>query len=419
MKTQLQTLSIFFTAVIIYSSSLSAQVGNYSNSQFIPENDSIIAQALSLINPDSVESQLQWLQNMGTRFLMAENHRYVAESIKARYESYGMTEVMLDSFQCYTNITYGILQYDTTTWQYNVEARITGSLYPDEEIILLGHYDNVQINSDPELFCPGADDNASGTVAALETARVLMEMGYNPERTLVFLNSAAEELLHFGNYGTEHYVEEAVEAGKNIVGVINNDMIGFDNNNENQVLLSNEIGSEELTGIATWIVQNYTALEIVYMISPAEFLYDLQPFLDAGFVGLYVQEMNLNPYYHTEQDLIEHVNIEYLTEVIKISCGSLIYSDFSVGVDEECAYEMNISSFPNPCGDELTIICMDHVVDNYTISLFNTTGQLLQNFTCSAQDNMIRINMSGYSSDVYFLRVNFHDQVSTIKVIKK
>ena len=323
------------------------------NAQYSYRNDSIINEALQLISTDSIEYQLQWLEDMGTRFLMAPNHKQVSESIKSRFESYGMTEVRLDSFQCYTNINYSILYYDTTTWQYNVEAKIVGSLYPNEEIIIMGHHDNVQLDSDPEIYAPGADDNASGTVAALETARVLMEMGYEPERTIVFLTTAAEELMYFGDAGSRHYAYEAADSGKNIWGVINNDMIAYDNGS-NTITLSNVIGSEEITGVAEMITETYTNLT-PYVDNPNPSSgADLQPFIEVGYHGVYLMESIFNPYYHTELDLVANVDLDYLTEAIKISCGTVLYSDITVGIKEDLQIP-NITLYPNPASEQLKI----------------------------------------------------------------
>lgn len=386
-----------------------------TRAQFISKNDSVISIATSLINQDSVEHQLQWLQDMGTRFLMAPNHKEVSENIKARFESFGMTEVRLDSFQCYTDINYSILHYDTTTWQYNVEARIIGSLYPDEEILIMGHHDNVQLTTNPELFCPGADDNASGTVAALETARVLMQMGYQPEKTIVFLTTAAEELMNFGDAGSEYYAAEAASAGRNIWGVINNDMIAYDNGS-NVIGFSNVIGSEEITGIAALITANYTTLTADIPSPQSQSGADLQAFIEQGYSGLYLMEDVFNPFYHTDQDLVENCDIPYLTEVIKISCGTVIYSDISTDIDE--TYEdRDIVAWPNPCRDQLNLR-LDQAYGPLDVVILNMAGQVLQAKNTSS-DVMISISMESYPAGIYFVKLISQNSVITKKVIKE
>ncbi len=365
------------------------------NAQFNYRNDSIIEEALSRINVDSIEYQLQWLEDMGTRFLMAPNHKNVSERIKARFESYGMTEVRLDSFQCNTNINYSILNYDTTTWQYNVEAKIIGTLYPDEELIVMGHHDNVQLDSDPEIYTPGADDNASGTVAALEIARVLMQMNYQPERTIIFLTTAAEELMYFGDAGSRHYAYEAADSGKNIWGVINNDMIAYDNGSNN-ITLSNVIGSEEITGVAEMITETYTNLNPMVDYPNPSSGADLQPFIEVGYHGVYLMESVFNPYYHTELDLVANVDLDYLTEAIKISCGTVLYTDITVGINDNSTGSKIISVYPNPASK---YIRLSGNIDNLNkIQLLTIGGNHVKEIEIKNE-----INISDLRSGIYIL----------------
>ena len=390
---------------------------NKTEAQYSLRNDSIINEAISLIDADSVESQLQWLQDMGTRFLMAPNHKEVSENIKARFESFGITEVRLDSFQCYTSINYGILQYDTTTWQYNVETKIIGSVYPDEEILLMGHHDNVQLDSDPEIFTPGADDNASGTVAALETARVLMQMGYQPERTVVFLTTAAEELMNFGDAGSEYYAAEAESSGRNIWGVINNDMIAYDNGSD-VITFSNVIGSEEITGVAELITNAYTWLT-PYIPGPSPNSgADLKPFINAGYHGVYLMESYFNPYYHSELDIVENCDLDYLTEAIKISCGMILYTDITVGVDELENKSVALSVYPNPCNDVINI-AINGNTSSSQIMLINTTGQLLYSTMVPAYKQNVSIDMVTYPAGVYVLCLYDNNDITKFKIIKE
>jgi len=389
---------------------------NTASAQYNYNSDSLINEAMTRIDIDSIEFQLNWLQNMGTRFLIAPNHKEVAENIKARFESYGITEVRLDSFQCYTNINYSNLHYDTTTWQYNVEAKIIGSVYPDEEIIVMGHHDNVQLDSDPEIFAPGADDNASGTVAALETARVIMEMGYQPERTIVFLTTAAEELMYFGDAGSRHYATQAEAEGKNIWGVINNDMIAYDDGS-NTMTLSNVIGSEEITGVASLITSNYTSLTPQVDSPTSEGGADLAAFIDAGYHGVYLMEKDFNPYYHSELDLVENCNFDYLTEAIKISCGTILYTDVSVDIDENKT-EQILSVYPNPCKN-LVNIKLANNKRNTAVVLYNTVGQLLSESTISPYQSNTSISMIDYPSGMYLLFLNDGENLIKMKVVKE
>ena len=82
---------------------------------------------------------------------------------------------------------------------YNVIAKLEGTEYPDEWVILGNHHD---------AWVYGAADPGSGTTALLEVAQSLGELaeeGIRPKRTLVFASWDAEE---FGILGSTEWVEE-------------------------------------------------------------------------------------------------------------------------------------------------------------------------------------------------------------------
>ena len=69
----------------------------------------------------------------------------------------------------------------------------------------------------------GADDNASGTVALIETARNLAQRTAADRRTFVFVAFTAEEL---GAIGSSYYVEHPVLAIDSTDAMLNFDMVG-------------------------------------------------------------------------------------------------------------------------------------------------------------------------------------------------
>ncbi len=86
----------------------------------------------------------------------------------------------------------------------NVDSQLTGIHWPNEELVLGGHHDTV-------YGAPGGNDNASGTIAVLETARVLaglcQALGVHPGRTIRFATYSAEEQKFQGSsaYVQHHY----------------------------------------------------------------------------------------------------------------------------------------------------------------------------------------------------------------------
>jgi Zn-dependent M28 family amino/carboxypeptidase len=92
--------------------------------------------------------------------------------------------------------------YRAPSW--NVSAELPGARWPDEHLLLGGHHDTVH-------GVVGGNDNASGTIAVMETARVLAqlqaEIGVPPGRTIRFVTFSAEEQKLQGSsaYVAHHY----------------------------------------------------------------------------------------------------------------------------------------------------------------------------------------------------------------------
>lgn len=107
-------------------------------------------------------------------------------------------------------------------WIVNVAAVQKGTKYPNRYIIMTGDIDSR--NSDTMNFtddAPGANDNASGMAGTIEAARVLSK--YKFQNSIVYLGLSGEEQGLFGGKG---FAEYAKKNNWEIIGVLNNDMIG-------------------------------------------------------------------------------------------------------------------------------------------------------------------------------------------------
>ena len=117
--------------------------------------------------------------------------------------------------------SYGLTAYDQW-WSgtgRNVYATQPGTLYPNKKYIICAHYDDMPSGS----VAPGADDNASGTAAVLEAARIFTQ--YASKYTIIYALWDEEEQ---GLIGSAYYAQQAAIAGDSIMGVINMDMIAWD-----------------------------------------------------------------------------------------------------------------------------------------------------------------------------------------------
>lgn len=405
---------ILFTFLIICSASatiLKAQQGIAKAG-----NISAIQEIVAEINQDSVRSVISTLQNFGTRFMGNSNRRQIYKWIQNKFISYGFTNVTIDSFLCNTYWN----QMGLTT-QYNVIARIDGTLYPNQYYIIGGHYDSYARAS--VYDAPGADDNASGTAAVLEAARVIKKKNYAPASTLLFIAFAAEELMNYGDSGSEHYAAEAKNNNMNIKLMINNDMIGYSASapQYSNVEVNNYTGYSNVAEFAKNATRTYTSL------NPAtgvlDQMSDSYPFYSAGYPAVYFEESVFSPFYHGASDRLSNLNIPYCSEIIKAACATLLsYSEYVVSnsPEEKMPSGFTLSqNYPNPFNPATNIKYTIPSGSHVRLQVFDQLGRevaSLVNEYISAGEHTVVFNAANLSSGTYFYRLEAGESVQTRKL---
>jgi aminopeptidase YwaD len=267
---------------------------------------------LSLVNADSVAWFLQHLQDFGTRNAQADNRYDVAMWIRNQFARFGISNAQVVGFDLPQYEQYGFNN------QYNVVATIPGTLAPDKYIIVGGHHDSIVYDgNNPLITAPGADDNASGTVAALEMARVMQACNYQPECSIRFVTFACEE---YGLWGSHYQADQADLLNQNIKLMINHDMIATSTLPSSQwyVCLEAYEGSVSQEILAANVIDAQTLLT-PYFVGWNSASSDSYSYWQNGFPVVYFSEDEFSPYYHTINDLTSHTSAQYCAEVIKAS----------------------------------------------------------------------------------------------------
>ncbi len=373
MKTNILILATF----IILSVKTEAQPASQTKT-----TNPFIVESLSMIRGDSLLSYMQALQDFETRFCLAPNRKEVAIWLMNKFLSFGIPEVSIDSFQFYVS-----WPNDTMTWQYNVIAKIPGQVCPDFEIVVMGHYDSSVFswNGNPMNNAPGADDNASGVAAILECARVIMEMDYSPERSIIFLATAAEELMSFGNSGATHYAQQVFAENRKLGMVINNDMIAY-NEDSWKLIIVDDHKSAHINYMATEVIENYTSLN--YDFDNSVGFCDLEPFVDRAYSGIFfIEDYPRNPYYHTINDVVDHLDTTYHAEMTRVSLGLLLHyetitteaalAEISDVPIANCSGSINpVITVRNLGSDTITSINVVCIINAYDTIVFSWTGTI-------------------------------------------
>ncbi|HJQ71679.1 MAG TPA: M28 family metallopeptidase [Blastocatellia bacterium] len=184
------------------------------------------------VSAANIGAIIKKLAGFGTRHSLSETEsetRGIGAArrwIKAELERYsqasgGRLQVEFDEFT-----QQPVARVPQPTKIVNVVATLPGrqEQSKDRIYVVSGHYDScvcAQDMLDSTSDAPGANDDASGTAAVMEMARVMSK--YEFDATLVFMAVAAEEQ---GLLGAGHWAEQAKEKKLNVAGMITNDIIG-------------------------------------------------------------------------------------------------------------------------------------------------------------------------------------------------
>lgn len=342
------------------------------------QQDTRIYDIIDAVSEDRIKSDVKTLADFGTRHTLSDT---VSETrgigaarrwIKGEFDKISATcNECLDVFFQKNFVPKGDnARIVKDVWVVNVVAIQRGTKYPNRFIIMSGDIDSrVSDANDYTSDSPGANDNATGMAGAMEAARVLSK--YKFENSVVYVGLSGEEQGLYGGKGLATY---AKEQGWEIIGVLNNDMIGniegVDGVIDNRTfrIFSEPITTDEtdpqrlasrararrfyggeVDGISRQLARYVHKTTRSYMpeMNPM-MVYRLdrfgrgghhRPFNDEGFAGLRIMEAHEN-YTQQHQDLrtengiaygdtFEHVNFPYakkLTAVNAITMASLAWA---------------------------------------------------------------------------------------------
>ena len=203
----------------------------------------------------------------------------------------------------------------------NVVGFLPGTAASAEVVVVCAHIDDMPSGS----LAPGADDNASGSVAVLAAAEALRR--YSFERTLRFVLFTGEEQ---GLYGSDAYAAAADAAGDNLVAVLNLDMVAWDGNGDNVLNLYVRPGNAaELDAAATLtnVVRVYGlgAGVVPAVVQETVDWSDHYSFNSYGYPAVCLIEEDVedfNPYYHTTNDTLARLDLPFFTHATKAVAGA-------------------------------------------------------------------------------------------------
>ena len=251
----------------------------------VREADPAIQEMVDTVTEAWLEAQVQTLEDFGTRHSAYTGGELASYWLRDQFLSYGYLDVALHDFDQYND---------------NVVCVKPGTVYPDRYVVIGGHFDSTSSN---HADAPGADDNATGTVAVLAAARAMATHEF--EFSVVFLCFSGEEQ---GLLGSEAWASEAAAQGLDIEGAVILDMLGYRASGDAaDIDIIDNAASAPLRDLVDVAVADYVPDHVAVDGSlPYGASSDHASFWNNGYraVLFFEDTGSYSPYIHTPSDLI-------------------------------------------------------------------------------------------------------------------
>jgi len=412
-----------------------------------PVRNRTIANIVREIDARNIEATIRKLVSFGTRNTLSEQNDpnrgigaardwLYAEFVKATAASGGRMTVENQSYE-----QAKAARVPQPTIVTNVVATLKGTQSPDRIYVVSGHYDSM-CNTPVDAKCdaPGANDDASGTAAVLEMARVMAK--YEFDATIVFMAVAGEEQSLLGS---THFAEQAKQKNWNIDAMFTNDIVGNtlggngvrDRGNVrvfSEGVPSNETAAEATTRRSVGGENDSASRQLARFIKETQETFlpqfkvmlvyrrdrygrggDHIPFLERGYPAVRFTEVN-EEFRHQHQnvrvengvqfgDLPEFVDFAYVANVARVNAASLAalalapsrpkgVTILSQRLQNDTELKWDTNTEPDLAG--------------YEIVWRDTTAPVWTN--SKAVGNVTSFTMKGMSKDNYFFGVRAIDK---------
>ena len=212
---------------------------------------------------------------------------------------------------------------ETHTW--NVLGKIEGTTERAQIVLLSAHLDHLGVVKG-ETY-PGADDDASGTAAVMELARVLANEP-KPQRTIIVALWGSEEE---GMVGAQYFLQNPTFTLKNIVANLEFEMIG----RPDPKLKPDELWLTgwDRTNLGPELAEH--GAKLVADPHPAEKFFqrsDNYELAKEGIVAQTVSSFGLHKDYHQPTDTIANISFQHMEAAIASMIGPVTWlanSDFT------------------------------------------------------------------------------------------
>lgn len=338
----------------------------------------------------------------------------------------------------------------------NILGRKPGARDEGLTYIIDGHFDGVQGS-------PGADDNASAVAGVLECLRILSQ--YEFEHSIRFIGFDMEE---YGLIGSDRYNQNGIKPYENIEGVLNLEMIGYYSDEPDTQTLpvgfdllfpvaSQEIADDDFRGNFITAVGNVASNSITnaFVAASESYVPDLKvvsvavpgtgtiapdlrrsdhsTFWDAGINAIMLTDgsefRNLN--YHTPNDVIETLDLEFMSNVIRATLATAAELAIPINASSDQVdlstvlsignhahdFPASVKLFPNPTDGLVQLEIADAQSDfRARLEVFSLDGKRIHReiIKVSSGKNILSVDLRSLAPGQYLMNLHTDDTSTTL-----
>ena len=370
---------------------------------YIPYYGSIVEQC----SQANITNNLTSYESLGLKRRGTTSLQNTLDWLKNKYLQFGYTANQLqeDSYT-YTG---------STAVCKNLIVTKVGTVYPNTYVIVCGHYDSIGGT--------GTNDNGSGLVSILETARLLQNIP--TEYSIKFINFSGEE---DGLYGSKHFVSAIVNGTTpkmDIRLVLNLDEVGGVSGLTNDTITcERDTNNSPSTNNAQSSIMTDQLITCVGLYSPLNTLLsyayasDYMSFQSNNEIITGLFETHETTHKHTNTDLLIYMDPVYNYNVAKATIGATMH--FAVAAtsalgNDSFQNDNQVSFFPSPAKDVLNINLGNITDADYSFSLIDLQGKVVVNKQIENAHLIESVSLDGLSKGMYLAVL----QTVTKKITKK
>lgn len=319
-----------------------------SQVEYTIDNGNTVYSMLNQVSPELLSATVDSLSEFHNRFYTRQSGLQASNWIHENWTSIASQR---------TDIKVEL--YEHADWlQPSVMATIEGTESPDEFVVIGGHLDSINSSNSSLGRAPGADDNASGIAVITETLRAIVSGEYKPAKTVVIIGYAAEEV---GLRGSLEIAEQFKTDNKNVLGVAQFDMTGYQGNPSTDIMFISDYTDGAQNQFMKLLLDTYMP-DINYGTSPCGYACsDHAAWNHVGYPASFPFESSLNqsnPMIHSSSDSefdSDHaakflrLSVAYMAELAKgtsatnLIKGAVTFGETQVSVNEGESVTINVN----------------------------------------------------------------------------